>query len=181
MATNAVLSNLDGTVFNKGYLYGTIHGHTADTIAFGALQNVAINHAFTFAELDGPESLQPIGVGLKSETLDGSWEFGVVTPEQYIMALGGHMTYDAGTDVTTYTKKVNEEPVPFDIHFKSAPSSPDMEVYVYNCLSNSWNVAKADNRGWMLGNGSFRAYGQTVADGEKLFTVLKQGDQTNAS
>jgi hypothetical protein len=181
MAQGAVLSNLDGIVFNKGYMYGTIEGHGSDLIAFGALQNVAINHAFTFAELDGPESLSPLGVGLKSETLDGSWEYGVVTPEQFVMAMGGHETYNAGTAHTTYTKLVNEEPSPFNLHFTSAPANPDMEVFLYRCLSNTWNVVRADNRGWVMGSGNFRCYGQAIADGGKLFEIIKPGDLTNAS
>lgn len=189
MPTGAVLSNVAETVFNKGYMYGTRKpdGTTSgagvtDAITFGALQNISIDMDLGYVELTGPESLLPVGVGVGSKTVNGSFEAGVITPEQFTMAIGGLMSYAAGPPAkTTYTELVEGEPQPFDIHFVSAPSNPDFEVFLYNCLCNKWNIVKADNRTWILSNGTFRAYGQSASDGGVLFKVIKPGQLNTAS
>lgn len=182
MAVNGtVLANLDGLVFNKGFMYGTRSGGSTDAIAFGALQSIRLNHTFQKVELRGPESLSPLGVGIGSEQLSGSFESGVVTPEQFVMAMGGSMSYDAGTDKTTYTKTVDQEPRPFNLHFQSQAANPDVEIQLYNCVSADWNVFSGQNRTFSLGGGGFDVYGQAAADGGVLFTMVKPGNLTNSS
>jgi hypothetical protein len=181
---SAVLENLGQISWNKGYMYGTDQGGGTNAIGFGALQNVSVTHTKTFAELNGPESLAPLGVGIKGEEVSGSWEYGVISPEQYQMAHGGDMAYDAGTNTTTYTKKVEDEPTPFDLEMWSDAANPSLKVHLYNCLATSWNVVKAENRAWNLGMGNFRAYGQSIAtygSAAKLYTVTRPGNLTNSS
>lgn len=181
MAVNGtVLSNLDGIVFNKGFLYGSRAGVGNDGVAFGALQSVELSHQSQFVELDGPESLSPLGVGQKGETVGFNWEAGVLDPEQFTLLMGGSMSYNGGTGATTYTKTINQEANAFDVHFKSAAASPDLEVYLYNCLCADWNI-RADNRGFFLGRGQARAYGQSTANGGKLWDIIKPGNSSNAS
>ncbi len=175
-----VLSNLDNTVFNKGYVYGTRYGGSADPIEFGALQNVRFADAFSKAMLRGPESLSALAVGITEENLTFTYSYGVLLPEQLIMALGGSQSYDAGTGRTTYTKLVNQEPQPFDLHFKSGPeASPDLECRFYRCVVDNWNIVNADNRAFSLGEGSGTVHGE--ANGGRLFTYSKPGDLTNSS
>lgn len=182
-AQGAVLANIDGLVFAKGRMYGTIQGHGQDQIEFGALGNVSITHAFTFAEQSGPESLSPLGVGVKDERLTGKWDYGVLTPEQFIMAMGGGQSYNAGTNRTSYSKNVADEPQPFDLHFLSGPTlaQSDLELYFYRCLADSWNIVNADNRAFSMGSGNFRCYGQDPGSGGVLFYITKPGNLTNSS
>jgi hypothetical protein len=178
VATQGILTNIDGLVFQRGYMFGTRSGGNTDAIGFGALNNVNIQHAITKVEINGPESLSPLGVGIQGETLTGSYTNGVVTPEQYFMALGGNLTYN-GT-VTTFTKLVNEEPRPFDIHLKSEDlATPEMEIYLFRCVVDNWKIYGGDNRSYSMGEGSFRCYGE--ANGGRLFTVSKPGSLINAS
>ena len=180
MAQQGVLTNLDGLVWNKGYMYGTRSGGVGDAIGFGALNSVTVSHSLQKVEISGPESLSPLGVGIQSETLTGTYTNGVITPEQYFMALGGNLTYNAGTDRTLYTKLVNEEPKPFDIHLVSEDgAAPQMEVYLFRCVVDSWKIYGGDNRAWTMGEGGFRVYGE--ANGGRLFTVSKPGNLINAS
>jgi hypothetical protein len=175
----AVISNLDGLTFNKGYMFATRQGGTTDAVAYGALQNTSLDHAWGMAELSGPESLAPLGVGVKTETLSGSFEQGVISPEQFIIAMGGSMAFD-GTN-TVYTKLVEQEPQPFDLHFESDSSGvPDIDLKLYNCLMPDMSL-KADNRAFVLSSGKFSVYGQSVANGGKLFTMTKPGNLTNSS
>lgn len=179
-AQGAAIANLDQLVFAKAFMYGSIDGHTADAIAFGAMQNVKLNHAFTFAEMRGPESLAPVGVGVATEDLSGDWTNGVIHPEQFMMLSGGTLSYDAPTNKTTMRKLVDQEPTAFDLRCLSAPASPDLEVRLYRCLSPSWNLGLGD-REWTMGNGTFKAYGQASVDGGKLFDMIKPGNLANAS
>lgn len=177
--SGVVMSNLDNVVFNKGYMLGTISGHAADQIAFGALQNVTLNHEWSLAELRGPEALPPLAVGVSQEQLTGSYEYGVIHPEQYVMAVGGSMAVSGAN--TIYTKLVNEEPPPFDLHFESGPAGQDdLDVMLYNCLMPTMSL-RMEDRAFVMGTGNFRCYGQSVADGGKLFTLTKPGNLTNSS
>lgn len=174
-----VISNLDGLVFNKGYMYGTRQSGTTDAIAWGALQNVSLSHEFTTVEMRGPEALPPLAVGIAEENLTGTFDAGVIHPEQLVAALGGSMVV-SGSD-TVYTKLVNQEPLPFNLHFESGVSgNDDMDLLLYNCLMPTWSL-RADNRGFAIGSSSFKVYGQAVSDGGVLFKMTKPGDLTNAS
>jgi len=173
-----VLTNLDGLVFAKGFMYGTISGHAADAIAFGALQGVRLSHSFTFEDIYGPESLALLGRGVKTENLSGSWNNGVVSPEQLIQLIGGGQAYNAGTDTTTFTKYVNQEPLPFDLKINSDLNNPEMQIILYRCTSPGFNIA-LENRTWVMGDGSFDVAGE--ANGGRLFSVSKAGNQTNSS
>jgi len=179
-ANGAAIANLDQLVFNKGYAYGSIQNNTNDAIPFGALQNIGLNHNFGFSELIGPESLSPVGVGVKSEELTGTWDYGVIDTEQFIMFMGGTQAYNAGANKTTFTKLVDQEPQPFDFHLKSALASPDLEIFLYRCLSPSFSL-KAGNREFVTGSGNFRCYGQDAAAGGLLFQVVKPGNRANTS
>lgn len=173
----AVIANLDGLVFNKGYLYGTRSGGATDAIAFGALQNVSLAHEFARVELSGPESLSPLGVGIGSESLTGRYSSGVLAPEQLIMLLGGSQVVDGAN--TDYIKKVEEQPLVFDLHFESGPSPlDDIDITLYRCLCDTWNVS-FDNRAFSLQEGSFKVYGE--ANSGRLFKVTRPGDWTNSS
>lgn len=180
--SGAVLTNLDGLTFQKGYIYLTREGGTADAVGFGALQNINLSHTFAFSELSGPESLSPLGVGIQSESLTGTWDYGVITPEQFLTLIGGSQVFS--TPNTVYTKLVNEEPLPFDLHFESGVSgSDDMDLYLYRCLSDSVSL-RGENRTFSIGSGSFRCYGQDVTTygaNAKLFTFTRPGNLTNSS
>jgi hypothetical protein len=174
------LTNIDGLKWNKGKLFGTRSGGNTDAIQFGALQSVELNHTIEWADIRGPESLSILGRGQVSETLTGTFECGVITPEQYFMALGGNLTYDAGADETTYTKLVNEEAGLFNVHCVSEDgNSPGMDVTVYRCTADNWRIYGGANRAWMLGGGGFTAHGE--ANSGRLFTVTMPGSLINAS
>lgn len=175
-----VISNLDGLVFNKGYMYGTrLPAGATDRIAWGALQNVALAHEFGLVEISGPEALPPLAVGIGSERLTGTFENGVIHPAQYILATGGSETYSAPS--TIYTKLVSQEPAPFNLHFESGPNAQDdLDLQLFNCLMPTWNL-RGDHRGFMMGSGSFTVFGQAPADGGKLFQLSKPGNITNSS
>ncbi len=180
MPQQGILTNLDQLVWNKGFLYGTREGGGNDSIGFGALQNVMINHTIQKVEIEGPESLSPLGVGEKGETLTGTFSFGVVTPEQMYMAIGGNLSYDAGTNRTTMTKLVNEEAKPFDVHLVSeGGASPEVDVRLFRCIADNWRIFGGDNRTWSIGEGGFRCYGE--ANGGRLFTYSRPGNLTSSS
>jgi hypothetical protein len=180
VAQQGVLTNLDGLVWNKGRMYGTRSGGTTDAIEFGALQNVRVNHSFQKAEITGPESLSPLGVGIVSETLTGTFSFGVITPEQYYMALGGGLSYSGGDDETTYTKLVNEEPTVYNLRCVSElGASPGIEASFFRCVTDTWTILSGDNRAWMVGEGGFRVYGEENSG--RLFTITKPGSLINQS
>jgi hypothetical protein len=177
---SATLENLSGIKWNKGYMYGSRSGGVTDAIQFGALQSIDINHNIEWAVLRGPESLGVLGKGEVSETVTGTFEFGVITPEQYYMALGGGLSYDGGADETTYTKLVNEEASVFNLRCVSElGTSPGMEVTLYRCNATSWRVMSANSRAWVLGNGGFEVNGE--ANGGRLYTVTMPGNLVNAS
>lgn len=177
---SATIENLSNIKWNKGYLYGTRDGGTTDAIQFGALQSIDINHSIEWADLRGPESFGIIGRGEVSETISGTFEYGVLTPEQYFMALGGNLTYDGGANETTYTKLVNEEARLFNLRCVSdADNSPGMEVTLYRCTADSWRIMSAANRAWILGQGGFTVAGE--ANGGRLYTVTMPGNLVNAS
>lgn len=178
MAQQGNLTNLNGLVFNKGYMNAVRSGGT-NNIEFGALQNIEVSHSFTDVELMGPESLSPLGVGTASEELSGSFECGVITPEQFFAVLGGNLTYNGGSDLTTYTKLVNEERKPFDLTCQTDANNPEITLTMYRCLARRWNVLRAQNRQWVLGGGEFRCYGE--ANGGRLYTWAKPGNLVNAS
>ena len=177
MAQQGVLTNITGAVFNKGYMFGTRSGGTTDAIAFGALQSIKLSNALSKAIMRGPESLAPLGVGISEETLTGTFQCGVVTPEQYFMGLGGNLTYDGNN--TTYTKLVNEEPKTYNLKIQTDIMNPEITVTLFNCITDNWQVLSADNRQWVMGEGGFTVYGE--ANGGRLFTMTRPGDWTNAS
>jgi hypothetical protein len=179
-ATQGVIQNINNATFNKAFCFGSISGHAANAIAFAALQEIDISHTFSMVELKGPEALSPLGVGISEETVTGTFSFGVAVPEQFVMALGGSMAYNAGTDTTTYTKLVNQEPLPFNMQCVSdGGSTPNITLNLYNCLSSSWKIFKGGNRQWNIGDGAFRVYGQS--NGGSLFDWSMPGQQTNSS
>jgi hypothetical protein len=180
MPQQGVLTNLDELVWNRGYMYGTRASGNTDAIGFGALQEVTVEYANTKAEVNGPESLSPLGVGIVSESVTGRFSSGVITPEQAFMALGGGLSYSGGSDRTTFTKLVNEEQKAFDLHLVSEPGlTPALEVYLFRCCADSWRLYGGANRSWMMNEGAFRAYGE--ANGGRLFTQSKPGNMLNAS
>ncbi len=180
MAQQGVLNNLSGIVWARGYMFGTRAGGAGDAIQFGSLKDIKLSHTFTFAEEKGPETLSANGVGATDENLSGTYSCGVIHPEQYFTMLGGELDYNVSQALrTTYTKRVNEEPKTFNLHYVSDDqASPDLDCFVYNCLSTNMEVLSATSRAWMLNSGGFKAYGQP---GGILFTMSKPGDLTNAS
>jgi hypothetical protein len=177
MAQQGVLTNITGAVFHKGYAYGTRSGGMTDAIAFAALQNISLNDSLTKVLMRGPESLAPLGVGIGEETLTGTFEWGVITPEQYFSAIGGNLSYDSVN--TTYTKLVNEEPKPFNLKVQTDITNPEITVTLFNCIVDTWKVLDAKQREWIMGGGTFTVYGE--ANGGRLFTMSRPGDYTNAS
>lgn len=179
---SAVIENLDGLLFKKGFLFGTREGGTADVIGFGALQNIELAYSTSTVEISGPEAFTPLGVGLTGETLTGSAEFAVFTPNQLEMALGGSTDYDAGNDVTTYTKLTTQEPGPFNLRLKTPSDGSEMELVLYRCLCTGFGVLRGGaNREFNVSNFDFRVYGQAIDDGAKLFDIILPGDLTQSS
>lgn len=180
MPQQGVLTNLNNQVFSKAYLYGSRSGGVTDAIQFGALQRVQFSHTFTKVEQNGPESLSPLGVAIGAETLTGTYQAGVITAEQFFMAYGGNMSYSGGTQRTTYTKLVNEEPKAFDLRIDSEDqgSNSQMQIRVFNCVADGWTMS-LENRTWVQPEGSFRVYGES--GGGRLYTFSFPGDLTNQS
>jgi hypothetical protein len=178
----AVIGNLNEIVFNKGYMFATRQGGAADAIGFGALQDVALSHEFATSEIMGPESLAPLGVGITAEGLTGTYSCGVLHPEQLVALMGGSIVVNGAN--TDYTKLVEEQPLPFDLHFESGPSPlDDVDIVLYNCLCPTWSITFTD-RAWAIQNGSFKVYGQnrsTYGSAAKLFVMSKPGNLTNSS
>jgi hypothetical protein len=173
MPNGMVIQNLDNTHFFKGFLYGTIDaaGETADGIPFGALQSISLQHEWGIAELRGPESLAPLGVGITEENLTGSARQGVLLPSQLKMMLGGTVVHSGGR--TTYTKKVNEEPVPFHLHLINPDDGSGIEALLYRCLAtNTPLIDGADNRAFVMQGLDFKVYGK-VLDGDTEATLFK--------
>lgn len=180
MPQQGTLTNIDGLKWNKGKLFGTRSGGATDAIQFGALQSVELSHTIQWADIRGPESLSILGRGEVSETLTGTFECGVITPEQYFMALGGGLAYAAGSDTTTYTKLVNEEASLFNVRCVSEDGvGPAMEVTCYRCTADNWKIYGGNNRAWMLGGGGFTVNGE--ANGGRLFTISMPGNLVNSS
>lgn len=181
MPNGMVIQNLDNTYFHKGYMYGGINnaGEAEDGIRMGALQNISLTHEFGTASLRGPESLAPLGVGITEENLTGSARFGVLLPSQLKMMFGGTVTQGGGK--TTYRKKVNDEPYPFDLHLLSA--GPDVatndalggyEFWLYNCIcTNSPLIDGADNRAFVLRGIDFMVVGKLL-EGDTEATLFEQ-------
>lgn len=178
----AVIENIDGLNFMKGFLYMTRDGGAADAVDFAALQDISINYAAEFTEIRGPEKLSPLGVGVTGEQLSGSASSAVLKTEQLIGLIGGSDSYSAGPDETTFTKKNTEEPRTFDLRLKSPSDGSTLEVIVYRCLCTGYRLIEGNaNREFKISGFDFRAYGQTTAQGEKLFQVIRPGNTTGAS
>ena len=184
MPNGMVIQNLDNTHWFKGFLFGTINsgGETADGIAFGALQNISLQHEFGTAELRGPESLAPVAVGITEENLTGSARAGVILPSQLKMLMGGSVTQSGGR--TTYTKKVNEEPAPFHLHLMNPGAANDLEVLLYNCICTSYPILDGtDNRAFVMGGFDFKTYGKKLGSDTEatLFQVILPGNLTTSN
>lgn len=177
-----VINNLDGTTFWKGYIYGSIQtgGETPKGIRFGALQNVNISHSFAVAELRGPESLSPVGVGITSEEVSGTAEFASIFASQARMLTGAAVTQVGGN--TRVRKLVETEPVPFDLHLESPDGGANIQVDLYNCLNNgAYQIMRADTRAWIMSNFGFKAYGRNVGGERVLFDITLPGNQTDSA
>lgn len=177
------IQNLDGLVFMKGFATASRAGSGLnDAVGMAALQECSITHGFEFAEARGPESLQPLGVGVVGENLSGSIRHLVLNAEQLVVFLGGSATYAAGTNKTTYTKLTDQEPNPFDLRLKTPEDGSDLEVIVYNALASNMPIVEGGaNREFKVFGLDWRAYGQNTAQGKKLFQVILPGNQTSAS
>lgn len=177
----AVIQNIDDAVFSTGYMRGTISGRQEDAINFGALQNVSFDGGLEWADLYGDGALVPLAKGLARKSLTGNFDYGVILPEQFIMIFGGSQTYNSLTNKTSYVNKKTSEPLPFNMHFYSAPNgmTPDMEVICYNCTANGFSLRFGD-RAWAMSNGTFSVNGESGDEG-KLLEILKKGNLTASS
>lgn len=176
------IQNLDGLVFMKGFAYASRIGGTPDAVGMAALQECSLSHGYSTAEARGPESLQPLGVGITEETLTGSIRYLVCTAEQFQVFVGGTISYNGGTGKTTWTKTVNQEPSGFNLHLKTPDDGSDFECYVYNCLGTNQPIIEGGaNREFKVFGVDFRAYGQTPAQGGKLIETIHPGNQTSSS
>ena len=176
-----VIQNLNNTHFWKGCLFGTINaaGETEDAIAMGALQNVSLQHEWGVAELRGPESLAPLGVGMTEENLTGSARYGVILPSQLKMLFGGTVTTVGGR--TIYKKPVNAEPAPFHLHCMNPGNATDLEVLLYNCIATGAPILDGtDNRAFVMQGFDFKVYGKLIAPDTEatLFQVIFPGNLT---
>lgn len=185
--SNLVIDNLDNQFFAKSFLYGTIDntGETADGIAFGALQNISLNHEFGKAELRGPESLVALGVGFTEETLTGSAGWGIILPSQLKMFMGGTVVTAAGK--TTYTKKVDETPYPFHMHClttEDVDAADCYEAILYNCVKSSCQIMDVgDTHAFLMRNCEFQVYGKKLGSDTKatLFKIVQPGNLTTSN
>lgn len=176
------ISNLDGLVFMKGFAYASRGAGFQDTIGMAALQECSIQHSYSYAEARGPESLQPLGVGVTEEMLTGSIRHMVFNTEQLVVFLGGTASYSGGTGKTTFTKLIDQEPNPFNLRLKTPEDGSDMEILVYQCLCQNQPIIEGSaNRDWKVFGVDWRAYGQSTSGGKKLFEVIVQGNQTGSS
>lgn len=176
------ISNIDGLIFMKGFAYASRIGGVSDAIPMAALQECSIQHGFDLVEARGPESLQPIGVGIGGESLTGTIRHMVLAAEQLLVFGGGSMAYSGGTGKTTYTKLTDEEPTPFNLHLATPVDGSDMEVFVYNCLATGQPIIDGGaNREFKTFGIDWRAYGQTTAQGKKLYQVVLPGNATGTS
>ncbi len=182
MPNGMVIQNLDNIVFSKGFLYGTIDGagETADGVAFGAMQNISLSHEWGTAELRGPESLVALGVGFTEENLTGSAGWGVILPSQLKALLGGTVATAGGQ--TTYTKKVDEEPVPFHLHcLTNEDADIALEVLLYQCIAPTVQVLDVgDTHAFLMRSMDFKVYGKRLNGDTKatLFKTIQQGNLT---
>lgn len=176
------IQNLDGLVFMKGFAYASRIGGVQDAVGMAALQECSLSHGYSTAEARGPESLQPLGVGITEETLTGSIRYLVCTAEQFQVFIGGTISYNGGTGKTTWVKTVNQEPSGFNLRLKTPDDGSDLEVIVYNCLGTNQPIIEGGaNREFKTFGVDFRAYGQTPAQGGKLIETIHPGNQTGAS
>lgn len=176
------IQNLDGLIFMKGFAYASRVGGVSDAIQMGALQECSIQHAYSTAEARGPESLQPLAVGIVEETLSGSIRHLVLNTEQLLVFTGGSVAYSGGTGRTTYTKLTDEEPTAFNLHLATPLDGSDMEVYIYNCLATGQPIVDGGaNREFKSFGVDWRAYGQNTAQGKRLFQVILPGNMTGSS
>lgn len=175
------IQNIDGLVFMKGFAYASRVGGASDAVGMAALQECSISHGYSYAEARGPESLSPIGVGVVEETLSGSIRHMVFNTEQLVVMLGGTASYNGGTGKTTYTKLNNQEPSPFNLRLVTPNDASDLEILVYNCLATNQPIIEGGaNREFKAFGVDWRAYGQTTAQGDKLFQVIRGGNETGA-
>lgn len=185
MPSGMVVKNLNGLRFVKGFLYATAYNpdgsaRTADLVAHGALQDISISHAFTYAKLMGPEALPPLGIGITEENLTFSAKAGVVALEHFASYIGGSVAFD-GTN-STYTKNVNEEQQKCDLKLKTPSDGSDMTVRLYGCIvENCAIIANVANRGFHIGDISGQVYGQGATANSKLFDIVMPGNATLSS
>lgn len=176
------IQNLDGMVFMKGFAYASRGTGFSDSITMAALQECSVSHSYAFAEARGPESLQPLGVGITDEVLSGSIRHMVLNAEQFEVFIGGTSSYSGGTGKTTFTKLIDQEPNKFNLRLRTPEDGTDMEVLIYGCLATNHNVVDGSaNREWKVFGVDWRAYGQSMTGGKKLFEVLLPGNQTGSS
>ena len=174
------ISNLNGMVFKRGFAYLSRIGGTGDAVAHPALQDISVSHTYDMVEARGPESVAPLAVGISNENLSGSMTWLALNLEQLQVIIGGTMAYSGGTGKTTYTKKYDEDPSPFNLRLVSPENGEDMELICYNCLASNFQVLDGSaNRDFNGFRSDFRAYGRT--SDKAIFQVIVAGNQTGSS
>ena len=127
----------------------------------------------------GRNLLAPLGVGITEENLTGSAGWGVLLPSQLKALLGGSVAYDGGTGRTTYTKKVNEEPVPFHLHCITPADASGHEIMLFNCLAPTVQIMDVgDTRAFIMRNMDFRVYGKRLGADTEATLLSRSGRAT---
>lgn len=169
----SALINPSNVVFAKGYLFATRQGGTTDDIPFGIIQNCSLNSQFSLEELMSPSQLTAVGVGVKEHKVTVDAEMAAIRARQLYAFRGGTLATASGK--TTLAIGVNDEPVTFDLHFKTPLDGSDVDIKVYGLVCASYDLKFALNN-FTIPKFQANAYG----NGTNIVLVTYPGDQTTS-
>lgn len=167
------------TVFAVGYMFGTVGASGSagtamgDDVPFGQVQEIDLKDSFSLKELMGQGQLTAVSVGINELKITGQCKFAAIRARDLFMLRGGSAP-TFGT-VTTYVRKITDEPTPFNLHIKSPGDGSDIEIKIYNCISPELSFPMK-LRDYLIPDFTFNAYGDPVTG--KIMEILVPGDQT---
>ncbi len=172
MTGNGIV-NAAGVVFASGYLFATKSGGVTDDVPFGKLSDITLKDVYSLKELPGPESLGAVAIGASDAKVTLTAKYAQIDARQWNMARGSTITYDGGTQKTTITRGVNDQPLPFTAHFLTPSDGADVEVIFYDCIAPDLGV-DFKLHDFAMNDITINVYG----DGTKFYEFIVAGDQT---
>lgn len=176
---NLLNSESKDVVLALGIMWGKSPGSDVYDIPFGALQKFSLDTKHTLKELRDPLFRTAGAVGSVASEVTIKSEEAQIRGRNFLMTLGGSLTYDGGSGTTTHaiTSK-NIRPTAFAIQIFSR-DDPNAEIIgvLPKCIADQ-DTLTMDPENYVLHAPQFKCYGD-ADNGDALITLTYQGDHTS--